>query len=89
MAKPIRALQMRYPMIQFFIILLIHDTRYLCTRSRIDGVKAMSTGISGGKQVMRFANRPFARWRHFTTTSRILQGFALLLLFKPHWDYQI
>ena len=39
-------------------------------------------------------NRPFAWWRHFTTMTRILQGFAFLcklglLLFKPHWDYQI
>ena len=23
-------------------------------------------------------HRPFARWRHFTTTTRILQGFAFL-----------
>ena len=34
------------------------------------------------------------QWRHFTTTTRILQGIAFvckirLLLFKPHWDYQI
>ena len=33
-------------------------------------------------------NRPFARWHHFTTTTRILQGFAFLckvgrLSFKP------
>ena len=36
---------------------LIYDTRYLCTRSRIDGIKAMnSRGISGGKQVIKFAN---------------------------------
>ena len=40
------------------------------------------------------ANRLFARWRHFTTTTRILQGFSLLcklrlLLFKPRLDYQI
>ena len=39
-------------------------------------------------------NRQFARWRHFTTTTRILRGIAFLdklglLLFKPHWDYQI
>ena len=39
-------------------------------------------------------NRPFAPWHHFTTTTRILQGFAFLcklrlLLFKPHWDYKI
>ena len=34
----------------------IHDTRHLCTRFRADGVKAMSRGISGGKQVIKFAN---------------------------------
>ena len=29
---------------------LIHDTRHLCTRSRTDGIKAMSRGFSGSKQ---------------------------------------
>ena len=38
--------------------------------------------------------RPLVWWRHFTTMTRILQGFAFLcklrlLLFKPRWDYQI
>ena len=35
---------------------LIRDTRHLCTRSRIDGLKPMSRCISGGKQVIKFAN---------------------------------
>jgi len=35
---------------------LIHDTRYLCTRSRIDGIKARLRGILGGKQAITFAN---------------------------------
>ena len=35
---------------------LIHDTRHLCTRSKIDGIKAMSRGISRGKQVIKFTN---------------------------------
>ena len=35
---------------------LIHNARHLCTRSRIDGIKAMLRGISGGKQVITFAN---------------------------------
>ena len=35
---------------------LIHYTRHLCTRARIDGIKAMSRGISGGKQKITFAN---------------------------------
>ena len=34
---------------------LIQVTRHLCTRSRIDGIKAMSRSISGGKQVIKFA----------------------------------
>ena len=38
------------------IIDLIRDTRHLCTRSRIDWIKAMSRVISGGKQVVKFAN---------------------------------
>ena len=35
---------------------LIHDTRHLCTRSKIDRMKAMSRGILGGKQVIKFVN---------------------------------
>ena len=35
---------------------LVHDTCHLCTRSRIDGIKAMLRGISWGKQVIKFAN---------------------------------
>ena len=35
---------------------LIHDTRHLCTRLRTDGIKAMSRGFSGGKQVKKSAN---------------------------------
>ena len=35
---------------------LIHDTRHLRTRFRIDGIKAMSRGISGSKQKIKFAN---------------------------------
>ena len=36
---------------------LIHDTRHLCMRLiRTDGIKAMSRGFSGGKQVIKSAN---------------------------------
>ena len=31
---------------------LNHDTLHLCTRFRIDDMKAMSRGISGSKQVL-------------------------------------
>ena len=46
------------------------------------------------KSVLPTQMRLFERWRHFTTTTRIIQGFAFLcklglLLFKPQWDYQI
>ena len=36
-------------------LLPIH-TRHLCMRFRIDGIKAMSCGISGSKQVLKFAS---------------------------------
>ena len=36
---------------------LIHNTRHLCACSMIDGIKAMSRGTSGGKQLIKFANR--------------------------------
>lgn len=35
---------------------LIQDSRHLCTRFRINGIKAMSLGILGGKQVLKFYN---------------------------------
>ena len=35
---------------------LLQDTRHLCTRLRTDGIKAVSRGFSGGKQVIKFAN---------------------------------
>ena len=44
------------PCLKVLEIDLIHNARHLCTRSRIDGIKAMSRGISGGKQVIKFAN---------------------------------
>ena len=34
---------------------LIHDTRHLFPRSRIDEIKIVSHGISGGKQGLKFA----------------------------------
>ena len=38
------------------LIDLLHDTRHLCTRFRIDGIKPMSRGISGHKQVIKCLN---------------------------------
>ena len=35
---------------------LIHDARRLCTRSGTDGIKTMSRGFSGGKQVNKIAS---------------------------------
>ena len=35
---------------------LIQDARPLCLRFRIDRIKAMSRGISGGKQVIKIAD---------------------------------
>ena len=44
--------------------------------------------------VLKFPNKPSARRRHFTITTRILQSIPFLcklelLLSKPHWDCQI
>ena len=39
------------------LIDLIHDTHHLCMRFRIDGIKAISRGISRGKQVLKFASK--------------------------------
>ena len=38
------------------VIDLIHDAPHLYTRSRTDGIKAMSRGFSGGKEVINFSN---------------------------------
>ena len=35
---------------------LLQDTRHLCTRLRTDGIKAVSRGFLGGKQVIKLAN---------------------------------
>ena len=35
---------------------LLHATRQLYTPLRIDGIKVISRGIFGGKQVIKFAN---------------------------------
>ena len=35
-------------------LIIIHDTLHLCTRIRIDGIKAMSLVISWSKQVIKF-----------------------------------
>ena len=45
-----------FPFDVIMTIDLIHDTRHLCTRLRTDGIKAMSRGFSGGKQVINFSN---------------------------------
>ena len=36
---------------------LLHATRQLYTRLRIDGIKVISRGILGGKRVIKFANK--------------------------------
>ena len=35
---------------------VIDHTRHFCMRFRVDGIKAMPRGISGGKQKTTFAN---------------------------------
>ena len=66
---------------------LIYGARYLWTRFRIDGIKAMSLGISGGKEVLKFANtsnrgrlKQFDNFRHAKCTVRVSTSLTLLLL---------
>ena len=65
---------------------LIYDARYLCTRFRIDGIKALSLGISGGKEVLKFANtsnrsrlKQFDSFRHAKCTVGVSTSLTLLL----------
>ena len=65
-----------------------------CLHGRISLVVRALDCRAGGCGINCGINRPFAWWRYFTTMTSILQGFAFLrklglLLFKPHWDYQI
>ena len=39
-----------------YIIDLIYNARHLCTHFRINGIRALSGGISGGKQGIKLAN---------------------------------
>ena len=45
-----------------FAIDLIHDTRHFCPRLGIDGIKAMSSDILGGKQKINFARARNHDW---------------------------
>ena len=66
-----------------FNIDLIHDARHLCSPFRIDGIEAMSRGISGGKQVINFANT-YEQSRssgHAKCTVRVTTRFVSLSVF--------
>ena len=59
---------------------LIHDARHLCSRSGIEGIKAMSRGISGSKQVIKFVNtsnrgRVCLFYQNETTTSQSCKAY--------------
>ena len=41
---------------------LIHESRYLYVQFRSVGIKAMSRGISEGKQVIKFASMSYRSW---------------------------
>ena len=60
---------------------LIHDIRpsRLCTRFRIDGIKAMSRGISGGKQK---GNPSGTLTNHFQTTFIHTADYSIKGLFE-------
>ena len=45
--------ELRHERVSLGRLNLIHDTCHLCTRFRVDGIKAMSRDISGDKQVIK------------------------------------
>ena len=49
---------------------LIHDTRHLYTRLRIDAIKAMSRGISGGKQKINLPIQVIKTRRRFDSRAK-------------------
>ena len=61
-----------------------HNARHLCKRLRTDGIKAMSRGILGGKQVIRFTNT----WNRGRTncSTQINQLFTLLNMICVYCD---
>ena len=69
---------------EIFITLSVWEVNYMKRRNEIKnrGPHAYYWDMMGENTplFMRVfvVNRPFARWHHFTTTNRILQGFAIL-----------
>ena len=66
-----------------FLIIFIPILYYHILR---DQVKSLQTELKmaskvGKKNSKTDANRPFARWRHFTTTTRILLVFLFIFKF--------
>ena len=46
--------ELRHERVSLGSLDLVYDTLHLCTRLRVDGIKAMSRVISGDKQVIKF-----------------------------------
>ena len=58
---------------------LIHDTRHLCTRIRIDiGTNAMSHSIAGGKQAIKFAKSVIAVEFQFVCSLKTSNDFIVI-----------
>ena len=72
---------------QTSVIDLIHDTHHLCTRFRIDRIKAMSRGIfTPWDPITRSEQFPWARVMAFSLTSLFLERFwgELRISFRSH-----
>ena len=69
---------------EIFITLSVWEVNYMKRRNEIKngGPHAYYWDMMGENTLLFMrvfvVNRPFARWHHFTTTNRILQGFAIL-----------
>ena len=66
---------------------LIHDARHLCTRLRTDGIKVMSNGFSGGKQVINIINTENLAniYQDHETAQTELNKLTYLCQVQPIW----
>ena len=68
----------------------VHDARHLSTRLRTDGIKAMSRGFSGGKQVINSYNtRNCSRVCLFLTTENEQLSILKTIMANYGWKWSL
>ena len=69
--------ELRHERVSLGSLDLIHCTRHLCTRFRVDGIKALSRDISGDKQVIKFIY-----YFHFSLNLAAVPNVLILINFS-------